>query len=238
MKIIRRNGGCFTLEDYWTLSIYSKALTGKEIVDDDDDDDDDYEDNNNEDAFKEVKVDLKKTAFPDGYLESEFFKSEKPLKIYKVGVTLDQIRSAWLHFLRKMFGACYPDAHDKNILPDVVTDPDLIADVYDAATIHFAELVADIFFCGTLFLKNPLLTNNKRLVLPEGCDSKDLPERIKFPSLYGKLYILLIMLQIISLHTFIDIIHTIARYHTGKVKRARYVLTDYNTKLNDKRKKK
>ena len=69
-------------------------------------------------------------------------------------------------------------------------DPDSLRTTYESAydIIFFAKLVADEVFCGSFSLKNPC-DADKNIRIPRGCNKKDLPKRLQFPSLYGKWFV-------------------------------------------------
>jgi len=173
LKNICYRQGSVTVTAYWTLSIYCRAIC----------------------LETKFKSEMSEVAFSNEYLDGRNFQEED----YKRGVTFRQIRNAWLSFIRTMFNACYPNAIERNLLPDVVkaikngekdksdkSESKMFQAVsYEAATVHFAKLISDRVYFDIVSLTNPL-HSGQNLQIPIGCDKMSLPARIKFPSAYGE----------------------------------------------------
>ena len=85
-----------------------------------------------------------------------------------------------------MFKTCYPAAQGRDILPAVTVNNDKLAgQVYEAATVYFAELVSQHLYCDILTLENPL-QRDQTLPIPRGCPKTELPDILEFPSDFGR----------------------------------------------------
>ena len=180
------------MEEYWTLSVYCRALNEKR------------ENLLNQHAFDESYIDSLKNSLSGNY---------------KKDLSLLQIRNAWLTFLREMFKICYPvdikrmsfsdeerkegkdeegKENNENNNSKKLSDEEKLKErekikeeqryqymIYESALVYFADLVVVKIFSGVQNLHNPL-KNDPKMFVPVGCVRQDLPDQISLPSDSGK----------------------------------------------------
>jgi len=124
------------------------------------------------------------TPYPDEYLEHM-----RDQHGWKYSVNFNQIRQAWLAFLRTMFSKTFPFSNGKDIIPlesaKKENGDNFIPVAFEAAGNLFGNLIFEHVFCCRGIVMNPL-QSDRELPMPKGCHESFFQDNyIKFPCTSG-----------------------------------------------------